>query len=162
MTDSIHEYANSLSGLPPDNLKELITTAERVYAGSGLDDGGEHSHDVFLICAAASLGMMTGRVNRAEFVARAQQVARWLEIPRVGTSRELLDNKIVELTRVVGQRLFASEGFVLMLFNVGDDQQTTADGGSFLAHASTVDRRTLIKLLEEHLIKMKAEQDQQS
>lgn len=167
MTDSFeswsgaNDYAGTLVGLPPDNLKEL---AERVCAGSGLDNGGELALDVFLICAAASLGMRTGSVNRSVFVARAQQVARWLGsiAPRMPTSLDVLNNKMVELTRVIGQHLFASEGFVLILFNVGEKEQTDADGGSFMAHASTVDRRTLIKCSSSNLIKMKAEQDKQS
>lgn len=162
MSDDRDDYVNALVGMPPldweskvNRALNLLTLADSAAVTTGDDAPDE---DMFLIAAAAM--RRVARANPLGFVQRAKQVAKWLsdQTRLVGapgpSSREVLENKSEELARQVANGLFTDEGFILLVFHTGSD--------GYVAHAASVNRNDQIKLIEEHLSRMKAEQVKQS
>jgi hypothetical protein len=149
------DYVNVLAGLRPDNWVRTIERAQRLLHAAEAA-GVEVDEDVFLLAALAAYHKT--HANSLAFVQRAKQIVRWAEPPEQGerepTSLAVLENKARELARLVAKGLFANESFVLLLANQGE--------GGHLTWIGSIDRRTQIKLFEEHVAQLKAVQEHQS
>jgi hypothetical protein len=164
LTESDHDYADALLGVPPENFKARINEAQRICtlleaAGVDVDTIDE---DVFIIAALGAY--QNRRQNAVGFVQRTRQIARWLTQAKPTNaemetrSQAVLENKVGELARIVSKRLFEWEGFLLLIFHNGDDEGNRG----YVAHASSAARRSAIGLIREYLEVIAKEQAKQS
>ncbi len=160
-------YVNALIGEPPDDWGEKVSKAQKLCelaAGAGIgEDDAEDAEDVFLIAAMAHY--QSHDVNPGGLLARVRQVVKWLskrgplppldaDADAIMSSLPVLENKSTELSRQLARGLTPREGFLLLVFNIGE--------GGYVVHTSTASRREQIGLLTEHLAMLKAEQDKKS
>jgi hypothetical protein len=153
------DFAGTIAGLPPEDMHERVGRAQALCEAAaklGIEEGEE---DIFLIAAMAHY--QSNNKNPIAFHQRAKQIARWLNGPKASIeeseprSRAMLERKVGELARLIAQRLFSWEGFVLLIFH-----DSAAPG--FIAHASSTVRRSTIELLKQHLSVLSREQGRHS
>jgi hypothetical protein len=164
MIDSLDEYASEVAGVPPPDFNEVIERSRKLNALAWQAFEIDPSKDMPETEATNVFGKLRDAMllaaygysqSRHEgkgesplaFVQRAKQVIQWCKrpIPEM-TPLSVLEFKARELARLIAERLFVGEGFVLVLYN----EQT----GGHMTFISSGERASTIKLLTELAGKM--------
>lgn len=172
LIDDLNTYAGELIGGPPEGFNQYLEAARRVaetvYKTLDLDpllerdDAAtrrltEEVRDVLMLAAFgfAQRANKGHGENEIAFVQQAKRIARWCRRPLAEhTPLEFLEAKARELTEAIGKRLFPSEGFTLILYNLGEGGHTT--------WISSSQRRDTIKLIRDLVGHMEEDQARQS
>ena len=167
VVDSLDQFAGQITGMPPENFNELLELARKVPeqlknllgfpATEPADDElarlVERARDVLLLGAHLCCQSASGNFqqNALAFVQRAKQVAQWCKRPiEEMTPLSILEHKGRELARLVAERLFTGEGFVLLIFNEGK--------GGHTHWISSAPRNDTLKMLAELVEKIGEDQ----
>lgn len=180
MIDGVDSYARAVVGAQPENFRDLIgfvqdllPVANEVCGVDPKDQSrsfDEQRADTqrvrdTLLLAAWSLTEMANEgqgENPTAFVQRAKQVIGWCKPQTQGLSvLEHMENKAREIARLIGQRLYRHEGFVLIVFDQSSPEDTKARKGS-MTWLTSIARNTTIELVGEWLANLKADQGERS
>lgn len=158
------EYVAAAAGTPPHDFKVIAEAAgallKMAQESLGMilqtdpDRIPQRLQDALLVGAYAMTADAHGGngANRLAFVQRARQVVQWCDLEareREQTPLEELESRAREIARVVAQRLYRNEEFVVLLANAGEDGYVTWT--SSMAHSTTVE------VIEELIAKVKEE-----
>lgn len=162
----ITDFTSAILGAPPDDFNAKLKMAEKLLSHLMQWERDESDIDLdadTMIIASLAAYMNAGEkaLNPTAFSIRVRQVVKWMTEPREElkarldrmteadnagresrADKELLENKLQEIARQVGMRLYKDEGFVLLIFN--------SDPG-WVTHASSIERADQIKMLQQHL-----------
>lgn len=172
IVDSIDSYASAVVGAQPENFRELIGFAQELLPvaseACGVDEKDKTRtedearldmrkvRDTLLLSAWCLTEMANkgNGENPIAFVQRAKQVIGWCQ-PKTSANTVLdhLENKARELARLIGERLFRHEGFILTIFDQGTEQNK---GHS--TWISSIDRKQAISVLAELVEHMRQDQ----
>jgi len=113
-------------------------------------ENGFDLEDVWLIAAAAS--RITNRQHLLGVIKRLQQVCEWLlssyavDQPLAPhKSRERLKNQANELSRQLANGIFADQGFLLLIFDIG------LPNDLYLSHAASISKEDQARILRLYL-----------
>lgn len=167
------EHAENISGVPPadfnERVQEMSALMRLAYGVVGIDPEKEigelaanpkfrRLRDLFLMGAwAYSQSQHDGRGEHTlAFIQRAKLIARWCARPLRDrqTARELLESQAAELARVIAERMFRGDEFLLVISNSG--------AGGFTTWISSMERNSSIAVLGGLLETLKADQAKRS
>lgn len=174
--DVLDDFVNIILGAPPEGFSEKINSGMALCQVSDTlrNDGHVIDEDSFIIAGLATYMIRleeadpSGKLRKPlGYILRAKQVVSWATekasdfANRLGQTRnpariideQELRNKTQEIARVISTMMFKDEGFLLLMF-----QLNTQDG--HVAHCSDISRVDQIKLLEDHLARLKGIQAQ--
>lgn len=165
----ISDLTSAILGLPPDGFTEKVKTANELcehLVQWQLDHSIDLDDDIMILSALAAY-MTEKQLNPHGFTARVRQIIKWVSEPQEETKarldrmtdaekagrepiadRELLENKIQEVSRQVAKRLYKTEGFFLLIFN---------NGPGWVTHSSSASREDQIEMLQRHLRYLESE-----
>jgi hypothetical protein len=169
----LNDLTSAILGIAPDGFTEKVKTANALcehLVKWQLDYSIDLDDDIMILSALAAYMSTTAENQRNPhgFTARVKQIIQWLAEPSEETKarldrmtdaekagrepiadRELLENKIREISRQVAMRLYKTEGFFLLIFN---------NGPGWVTHSSSASREDQIGMLQRHLRWLVAEE----